>query len=142
MNAIIEVGTAKGRISEAHVQAAIARESALIQYHRRLIQTITKRLQSHREDLALNVHISEMLKGVSDYGMGILSRWEQLEFEANFYADAAYEITDCRESVVQYVKDAIENDKGDAVEAARLITLASLCSHGIQPNHLHAWLKA
>jgi len=139
----VDIAGVKGRISELHVRMALARESALIKCHERLLQELVRFISSEAPADALRVRSTELLQ---DMGMlknekpGSLSWWKRATFEACLYDAQAYELVN-KEAVGTYIQDCQASPNTTAISEARIQTLLSLCSHGVHASEYEGWRK-
>ena len=101
----VTIGSVKGRISELSVRLAVARESAMIKCHEKLLGQLTTWVASDMGSEAVLCRPSELM---SDLGLiqqrkpRKLSWWERVQYEGCLYEASAYE--SFQESVTTYMR--------------------------------------
>ena len=160
----VTIGSVRGRISELSVRLAIARESALIKGvpyhpnldhlpshldtivtgHEKLLADLTKWVGSDDSPEAVKCRPSDLLQDLDLVKSGKmntkLSWWKRVALEACFYEATAYE-NSFKDSVGTYMTDCSSSQHATAITDARLMTLVSLCSHGLHKEDYKAWYK-
>jgi len=164
----VTIGSVTGRISELAVRLAISRESALIKGnlntnhkpkpnlepnpepnpsldfkgHEKLLGDLTKWVGSDESTEAVKCRPSELLQDLDLIKSGKvtakLSWWKRVALEACLYEAAAYE-NSFKASVGSYMSDCASSPHATSVTDARLLTLVSLCSHGLGKEDYHTW---